>query len=124
MIYRLVKVHKEPIRIGILQDGIWKDVNDPEVIKHFDSRFNDILPKITLDDKKGYPKLKEVLNSRVLYVYDRNITSRCIRQVRQIERQDESPYEQELFKDLKPNDTFSEKHEDFIKTDKFIELCR
>ena len=124
MIYRLVKVHKEPIRIGILQDGVWKDVNDPEVIKHFDSRFNDILPKITLDDKKGYPKLKEVLNSRVLYVYDRNITSRYIRQVRQIEGQDESLYEQELFKDLKPNDTFSEEREGFIKTDKFIELCR
>ena len=123
MIYRLVKVHKEPIRIGILQDGVWKDVNDPEVIKHFDSRFNDILPKITLDDKKGYPKLKEVLNSRVLYVYDRNITSRYIRQVRQIEGQDESLYEQELFKDLKPNDTFSEEREGFIKTDKFIELC-
>ena len=123
MIYRLVKVHKEPIRIGILQDGVWKDVNSPDVINHFDSRFNDILPKITLEDKKGYPKLKEVLNSRVLYIYDRNITSRYIRQVRQIEGQDESLYEQQLYKDYKPSDTFSEEREGFIKTDKFIEIC-
>ena len=124
MIYRLVKVHKEPIRIGILQDGVWKDVNSPDVINHFDSRFNDILPKISLQDKKGYPKLKEVLNSRVLYVYDRNITSRYIRQVRQIEGQNESLYEQELYKDLKPNDIFSEEREGFIKTPQFIDLCR
>jgi len=124
MIYRLVKVHKEPIRIGILQDGVWKDVNSPDVINHFDSRFNDILPKISLQDKKGYPKLKEVLNSRVLYVYDRNITSRYIRQVRQIEGQNESLYEQELYKDLKPNETFSEEREGFIKTPQFIDLCR
>ena len=85
--------------------------------------YNNLLPTLSLA-KKNESSLKEIFNSRVLYIEKKNITKRYISYIRPIDDEEEKKFTQQLYKDLKPNDTFGEDRPNFYKREEFIKLCK
>ena len=116
------------------QPGIHKDILDEpvyhygiesnETIKNFENRFRRLYPDYTLELRNAFPTKEDTFTRRLLYVNDGNLTNRYVKHMRPVNETLEQPYEVELYKDLIPNETFSENRQNFIKTQNYIEICK
>ena len=107
----------------IIEDSFYHEIESTELINSFDDRYRNIYPEITLELINDFPTLEQIFNARILYIKDRNITSRYLRHIRPFKDKEEEQFRPELYKHLHPNDTFSEERENLIHTEKFVDLC-
>ena len=93
-------------------------------ISPINNNFSDLLPRINLSDNKSIPTLKEILNSRVLYINDNNLTNEYIRFIRPINESEEEIYKQRLYPDLEFNELFTITRNDQYDVKDFHDLCK
>ena len=86
------------------------------------NRFQEILPRINLNDI-NYPSIKEVFESRNLYISDKNLTNEYIHYLRKIDNHKEIKYYQNLYEGLKPNIDFLFNRKNQININKFYNIC-
>ena len=86
-------------------------------------KYIDILPKISLE-KNIYPNLKEIFNSRQLYINDVNLTNEYIRFIKPINENEEKKYKKKgKEKDIKFNEIFFKKRKDQYDFKEFLKIC-
>ena len=126
IIFSLTKLKPRHKRMnnGFLEENIYHEIESNETINSFENRYRKFYPSLTLELKNEFPALSDVFSGRILYIDNGNITNRYIKHIRPINEQEEEKYKPEYFKYMKPDDTFSEKRKNMVKTDKFIELCK
>ena len=98
-------------------------IESNETIKNFDNRFKRLYPDYTLELRNAFPTKEDTFTRRLLYVNDGNLTNRYVKHMRPVNETLEQAYEVELYKNVVPNDTFSENRQNFIKTKNYIEIC-
>ena len=86
------------------------------------NRFQEILPRISLNDI-NYPSIKEVFESRNLYISDKNLTNEYIHYLRNIDNSKERKYYQNLYEGLEPNIDFLFNRKNQININKFYNIC-
>ena len=127
IVYSLAKLKsKKPLNIheDIIDQTFYEyGIESNETIKNFDNRFKRLYPDYTLELRNAFPTKEDTFTRRLLYVNGENLTNRYVKHMRPVNETLEQPYEQELYKDLIPNDTFSEDRQNFIKTKNYIEIC-
>ena len=107
----------------IIDNSFYHEIESTDLINSFDNRYRNIYPEITLELINDFPTLEQIFNARILYIKDRNITSRYLRHIRPFKDKEEEQFRPELYDHLVPNDTWSENRTNLIKTNKFIDLC-
>ena len=81
---------------------------DKEIIK-----YQDILPKKSLDKNEIVSSLNEIFNSRQLYISDADITAKYIQYIRPINEKEEEKYKKKNFEsELKFTEDYFKKRED------------
>ena len=109
---------------GFLEENIYHEIESNETINSFENRYRKLYPSLTLELKNEFPALSDIFSGRILYIDNGNLTNKYIKHVRPINEHEEEKYQQEYYKYMKPNDTFSEERSNMVKTDKFIEMCK
>ena len=107
-----------------LENNIYHEIESNETINSFENRYRKLYPSLTLELKNEFPALSDVFSGRILYIDNGNLTNKYIKHIRPINEHEEEKYHTEYYKNMKPNDTFSEERKNMAKTDKFIELCK
>ena len=127
IVYSLAKLKsKTPLNIheNIIDQTFYEyGIESNETIKNFDNRFKRLYPDYTLELRNAFPTKEDTFTRRLLYVNGENLTNRYVKHMRPVNETLEQPYEEELYKNLIPNDTFSEDRQNFIKTKNYIEIC-
>ena len=83
--------------------------------------FEDILPKISSNNKK-IKHLKDIFNSRQLFISESNLTLDYIHYIRPIDENEEKKYKENLFSDISPELSFTENRKDQIDLHTFYNL--
>jgi glycosyltransferase involved in cell wall biosynthesis len=125
-VYSLTKIKppSQGMNNGFLENNVYHEIESNETINSFENRYRKLYPSLTLELKNEFPALSDVFSGRILYIDNGNLTNKYIKHVRPINEHEEEKYQQEYYKYMKPNDTFSEERSNLVKTDKFIELCK
>ena len=124
IVSRLVQIKVPTPEQDVFLDEPWiHGIESNETINSFENRYRRNFPKLTLELINDFPTLTELFNARVLYIFDKNLTNKYIHHIRDLDGVDESPYQKPLYKNLVPNETFSENRANYINTEKFVDLC-
>ena len=76
-----------------------KDINKNN--KNFSkSYFNDIYPKLNLNDDNILDDINKLFESRELFINEKNVTNEYIRYIRPILKSDEEKYEHKFYHDI------------------------
>ena len=127
VIYILTKLKPNPYGVHqimgekIIENSFNHEIDSNELINNFD--YKNIYPEITLELKNEFPTLEQIFSNRILYIKDKNLTSKYLRHIRPIDDKEEEQFRSQLYKDLIPKDNFSENRKNFINTEKFIDIC-
>ena len=129
VIYILTRLKHDPRTVNqimgekIIENSFYHEIESTDLINSFENRYRNIYPEITLELINEFPTLEQIFSHRILYIKDRNLTVKYIKHVRPIEDKEEEQFRPPLYKDLVPKDNFSETRENFINTEKFIDIC-
>ena len=107
----------------IIDNKYFEEPESSDRLNFYDSRFKDLYPYISLDPKKEINSLSQLVNGRVLYIREANLTGRYLRHIRPFGEHEEEKFKPQLYKNLVPNDTFSENRQNLYKSEDFINLC-
>ena len=122
-----IKVKNNPLPTGDNPDSIQyvftHGIESTDLINSFENRFKNIYPATTLELINDFPTLNEIFNSKIIYIYDRNITNKYIKHVKPFEDKEEEQYQKELYPELRLKDKFDENREGFYSTSLFIDFC-
>ena len=95
-------------------------LEDKEIIK-----YQDILPRKSLDKNKIVSSLGDIFNSRQLYIGDADITSKYIRYIRPINVKEEEKYKKKNFEsELKFTEDYFKKRKDQYNYFDYVKLCQ
>ena len=86
------------------------------------NRFQEILPRINLNDN-NYPSIKEIFESRILYISDKILTNEYIHYLRHIDNDKEKKYYQNLYEGLEPKTDFLFKRKNQIDINEYYQIC-
>jgi hypothetical protein len=129
VIYILTRLKHDPRAVNqimgekIIENSFYHEIESTDLINSFENRYRNIYPEITLELINEFPTLEQIFSHRILYIKDRNLTVKYLKHVRPIEDKEEEQFRPPLYKDLIPKDNFSETRENFINTEKFIDIC-
>ena len=87
------------------------------------SDFNDIYPKVNLNDDKSIDDIKKLFDSRELFINEKNITNEYIRYIRPIIQSDEEKYEHKFYQDIDHYSDYLFELNDELNLRDFYELC-
>ena len=118
IIYRLTKLN--PDNLNNLNKSFICVMETNETINNFENRYKHLYPTLNLSNE--YPHIWEVMDARILYIHESNLTNRYINHVRKINHEEEENFKKELYRSVLTNQIFDEKRENYIDTIKFIEL--
>ena len=85
--------------------------------------FDDLLPKIIINNKSFIPNLSQLFNSRELFINDKNITLDYIHHIRPINQKEEQNYKEELYPNLVPDLSFIENRKNQIDLYTYYNIC-
>ena len=85
--------------------------------------FDEILPKIIIDNRFYIPNLSQLFNSRELFINDKNITLDYIHHIRRINQKEEQNYKEELYPNLVPDLSFIENRKNQIDLYTYYNIC-
>ena len=122
IIFRLTKLKLNPDNPNILNKSFIYVMETNETINNFENRYKHLYPTLNLSNEYP-PHIWEVMDARILYIHESNLTNRYITHVRKINFEEEENFKKELYKFLRTNQTFEEKRDNYIDTIKFIEVC-
>ena len=127
IIYSLtkLKIKSSPdMNEDIIEQTFYQYGNESnETNKNFDNTFKRLYPDYSLQLRNEFPTKKDIFTRRLLYVNDGNLTNGYIKHLRPVNQTLEQAFETELYKDLIPNENFSENRQNFITTKNYIEIC-
>ena len=86
------------------------------------NRFQEILPRINLNDN-NYPSIKEIFESRILYISDKILTNEYIHYLRHIDNDKEKKYYQNLYEGFEPKTDFLFKRKNQIDINEYYQIC-
>ena len=86
------------------------------------NRFQEILPRINLNDN-NYPSIKEIFESRTLYISEKILTNEYIHYLRHIDNDKEKKYYQNLYEGLEPKTDFLFKRKNQIDINEYYQIC-
>ena len=84
--------------------------------------FNNILPRINLTNN-SIPKLKEIFQSRTIYINELNVSSNYINYIRPIDEKEEEEFKKELYSDILPHLNYTEIRPNQLSIKEFLEIC-
>ena len=122
IIYYITRVKQNYINKNDYQNPFIHIIETNDTINNFENRYKHLYPTLTL--KKEYTSLPEIMNAKILYIHETNLTNRYLRHVRPVvEDIEEEKYQHILYDHVIPNDTFDEKRENLYTIDRFMDLC-
>ena len=90
----------------------------------YKKEFNNILPKVNLENNNIVPSLEEIFNSRILYIPDANLTGEYIRYIRPINENEEEKYKKKYSeKETIISPEIFQKRKDQYDYKDFAKLC-
>ena len=87
------------------------------------SDFNEIFPKLQLNDSQKIEDIKVLFESRELFINDKNISNEYIRYIRPIIQKDEEKYEHKFHKDFESQKDYLFELNKELNLNDFYELC-
>ena len=88
-----------------------------------DSNFNDIFPKLNLNDYKIIENKQQLFESREIYITDANLTNEYIRYIRPKIQKDEEKFEHKFYNDVEHHDDYLFELNDELNLKDYYELC-
>ena len=88
------------------------------------NKYYDMLPKTSLDDNKKIKSLKDIFNSRQLYINDSNLTTEYIHYIRPINETEEQEYQKVIYNKVIPNDFSDEKRIGQYSFTEYYDICQ
>ena len=85
--------------------------------------FDEIMPKIKVNNKYYTPNISELFNCRELFINNKNLTLDYIHHIRPINQEEEQNYTQELYPNLVPDLSFFENRSNQIELHTYYNIC-
>jgi glycosyltransferase involved in cell wall biosynthesis len=122
IIYTLTKSKLNPNDRYNLNKSFIYIVETNETINNFENRYKHLYPTLNLTNQT--PHISEVMDARILYIHESNITNDYLRHIRSIDYSEEEKFEQILYNQVSTNHKFDENRTNYINTSKFTDLCK